>query len=445
MSSLRGLRWSMLIDTSPRPGKSIAATYGTDVGEAVMRDEFNLSLRLLQIQYDSKEDATSLIKLTFENEDLSYFDSQVLMKGAKFHLSFGYEGDLTEAFHAQVVSIKGFNVIEITAEIIEQGFNFVENTTRFVNKSRSDIVKLIAKANNILNAQIHEAPGYGDRLQLNKTDREYLGELAAEVGFVFYTSVESGTLSLYWGPRDLSHRPTKTFTWRGGQGMMKNFNITENCILARPQEYSVSNYNSDTKKVVSGTVGSSNTAKKSSLGSADEISGEASAFSTNFTAGVETGRSGFVKTGVGVKASKNLIKPVETDEEAQAEADGEYQADVEEQIKAKATLVGVTKLKVGDIVEIDGLPTMLAGNYLIQALKHTWSNSGFVTELGLRRDGHTTLPGGSAGQVAGQGAVNKQSPGNPKKLVPVYLVGVETGKAQRAYVPEGSNFAKAVK
>lgn len=435
----------MLIDTSPRPGKSIAATYGTDVGEAVMRDEFNLSLRLLQIQYDSKEDATSLIKLTFENEDLSYFDSQVLMKGAKFHLSFGYEGDLTEAFHAQVVSIKGFNVIEITAEIIEQGFNFVQNTTRFEGKTRSQVVEIIAKANNIINTRIAQTTDAHNYMQINKTDREYLRDLASEVGNIFYTSIESGVKSLYWGPRVLSQRPSHNFTWRGGHGMMKSFNITENSVLARPQEYSVSNYNSDTKKVVSGTVGSSNTAKKSSLGSADEISGEASAFSTNFTAGVETGRSGFVKTGVGVKVSKNLIKPVDTDEEAQAEADGEYQADIEEQIKAKATLVGVTKLKVGDIVKIDGLPTMLTGNYLIQALKHTWSNSGFVTELGLRRDGHTTLPGGSAGQVAGQGAVNKQSPGNPKKLVPVYLVGVETGKAQRAYVPEGSNFAKAVK
>jgi len=140
---------------------------------------------------------------------------------------------------------------------------------------------------------------------------------------------------------------------------------------------------------------------------------------------------------------KKSVKQVKSLKEAKGQSEVGYQGVQESQIKAKATVVGYPGAFIGAIVRIDGLPTMLAGNYIITGFDHMFSVSGgFTTNLNLNRDAHTSLPVAGPKMTSSPGALNKAVPTDPKKLVGVFNINKDTGAGGMVFVPKGHSLAQ---
>jgi len=421
----RSLGWSLRT--------SDGGLFGTSgIKHVRYKGEFDLSERLKTIELTLDEKEKSEIKLGLENHDLSYFDNALLMKGDEFSISFGYRVDLSELITARVMNIKGFETLTVECEVIESEFDSVEKTRTFKNVTRGQIADYLAKENGFRKVIIDRTNEIGTYYQDGISDRAFLYNIGIEIGLILSTRVESGMLTLHFHRRDLGVRPTRQYVWRGGYGLMKSFEITENSILGMAQEVEWLGYDPLEKKVVSGEASSQNTNKQSNLG------GASSEINHTFAIGGETGRFGRVGNPGAAKfptAKKRVVTPYTSSDECSTGADSDYQNTQEEQIKAKATVIGHPGIQISPqgIINISGLPKMLAGNYYVVGVKHKWSESGYVTEMDLRKDAVGLRPTDQSGMISAPGVPNTKTADDPDKLVPLTLTSGETGRTSVIY------------
>ena len=116
------------------------------------------------------------------------------------------------------------------------------------------------------------------------------------------------------------------------------------------------------------------------------------------------------------KAKAIIARPVESTEEAQEMVEGIVNESYEEALVAKMTVLGDPELDVGQIINVGGVPKMVAGNYYIQSVKHSLSGSGYQTTLDIRRDATGEIPGDPEQQVASPGEPNVKKPTAPTYL-----------------------------
>jgi phage protein D len=441
----RTLEWSIIIDGRPY-GNSLDATHGVIV-QGILTGEipdpqspisrgvsqiFDITTRLKSIELNQKEEEKISIKMQFDNEDLKYFEDPKLMKGTEFTIAFGYPGHMSPIVNGKVDSIKGFTTLTVEAVGVESQFDFKQKNERHKYTTRAALVEKIAKRNGILRTVIDPSGFIVNEIdefnQVQSTDRQFLKQLADEIGLVCYITLETGVPTLHFHRRKLGTPPNTSFSWRGGKGLMKDFKITENSILGKPQEVTVSGLDTTNRVKVEAKVNSLTTSKKSSLGAASEVN-------KDYFLDPETGSgpTRIKNPGAGKfdKVEKKVARPVETPTEAKEEAEGIYQTVQEEQIKAKATLIGSPQLGVGMTIQILGLPKMLAGNYIIKSVKQKFGN-GFTTELELLRDAHSSLPVSQKNMVSSEGVTNTASPGDENQMIRVYSLNPETGTGPTA-------------
>ena len=124
--------------------------------------------------------------------------------------------------------------------------------------------------------------------------------------------------------------------------------------------------------------------------------------------------------------------PVTTVKEATSRANAEYRREQEEQIKAKATLVGDPRVDVGIIVNIRGLPSMLAGNYYVDGVNQVLGTGGYETIMSMKRNALGDLPVTPAQKTASSGQPNLSQPLPEGDLMTTDFVD-DTGRTVRVY------------
>jgi len=373
------------------------------------------------------------------------------MKGEKFDFSFGYPDELSDLITAQVVSFKGFTTLKIESIVVESKFNWVQKSENFQGFSRAELVQLIAQRNGFKKTVISPTDGYdyGPFFQVSETDREFLRRLGKEYGYRLWVTLEHGVQTLHWGRRKLSSRPAAEVEWRSGFGLMKKFQIEGN-ILGVAQAAKGVGYDPTMRTAVSGQASTVKNAKQGSLSKMSEINQQSFIDSDTGILYQPSTLEGDKPPGAAATtpvnsaasrfppASEILPRPVLSNAEAKRNADTEFQENQEDQLKAKITLVGNAKMKVGRLIKIKGVPEMIGGDYHIDRATQILSTSGFETKLELSKDGTNQLPGpekiGGAAKKMG-----KQSKVELPKLIPVGEIDKDTGELFRVHVPDSDS------
>lgn len=88
-----------------------------------------------------------------------------------------------------------------------------------------------------------------------------------------------------------------------------------------------------------------------------------------------------------------IDKPVHTEKEAKTLAQGILKDRQKEMVKASGTCIGLSDLRAGKKVEIEGLGSRFSGTYFITESTHTVSDSGYITKFNARREQTGALRG----------------------------------------------------
>jgi len=264
----RTLAWGMTVGNEfygSEPGAN-PTTGGSSLGGQTVTS-FDISSRLKSIKFKAEEGKKTSIEMVLYNEDLAYFEVPVLMKGQEFFLTFGYPGAMISEITAKISNIKGFKQIKIISEAVDL-FNFEQRNSIWKASLPSDIITIMAKRYGFVKTVIEPTFSIfdlGDWSQLNQTDYEFCNMLADLCGFKFYISVENKIPTLHFHRRNHSAPPLDIFTWRGGNGDLKNFDITENSILGTPQTVTTSGYDVRNRQPITNETNALTTSKKQPL------------------------------------------------------------------------------------------------------------------------------------------------------------------------------------
>jgi phage protein D len=377
--------------------------------------KFNPSQRLLSLEYSRAKDKKGSVQFKFYNEDLAYFESPYFIKGKTIEFSFGYAEETSEVFMAVIDGVRGFREIEVAATVAENEFDTTEISQYWPNTSRSTIAQTIAYENGFQLLDIDMVQETRDFCQNKDTNRVFLRSLALDCGFEFFTRLENGILVFHFHAKRKEARPFWKLTWRGGQGNMKDFNITENNVLGMPGVIEMVDWDPDSRTEIRAVSGP----QKNSLAPATEVVAEYAPTGEIYKA---------------ILAAKAIIpKPLVDMLDAKAQADKEAEAYQEEQMKATAMLVGEPGYDAGYVVELAGLPEVLAGNWFVEAVKHSMGENGYTTELTLMRDSTGLVPSSDEWNAAG-GQPNTKTAGDPNALKPVIAENAQTGEIYKAHV-----------
>jgi len=384
---------------------------------------FDLSKRCLSFEWKNAFDKKGRLILRIENQDLAYFDSPALMKGTSVSFSWGYNGNSSEVMEGFVSGMKGFQVVEIEITQDEGFLDWSQESTVWTARTRSQIAREIAQVAGFLRFKITETNDLADYKQIRETQREFLVRIAEEINFIVTTGMEAGVPVFSFHERIERKVPFKTYIWRGGQGFLKTFNITDNSIVGLPGSIEGAAYDPDNRIPISAT-GSRLTSLSTPLGSVTEV------------VDPETGSTSFPDPTRLKKAGGKMI--MATAEKRlgvlQKQVSGAWDKAQEAQFKAKATVVGDPRLDATQYIIIEGVPMMLKGIYYVAEISHKIA-SGYETGMTLIRNALGDLPIAPEQRTAVAGLPNTKKAAGAGDLIPHEMVN-PTGKTSfRIYQP----------
>jgi phage protein D len=79
-------------------------------------------------------------------------------------------------------------------------------------------------------------------------------------------------------------------------------------------------------------------------------------------------------------------KPVESKAEAQTLAIRTLEENAKDMVKGSGSTVGLTELRAGSVLQIDGLGKRFSGRYFVTATTHAIGDSGYTTQFECRRE-----------------------------------------------------------
>lgn len=79
-------------------------------------------------------------------------------------------------------------------------------------------------------------------------------------------------------------------------------------------------------------------------------------------------------------------KPVESEDEARTLATSTLEAIIKDMVKGSGSTVGLTELRAGRVIQIDGLGQRFSGTYFVTGTTHNIGDGGYVTQFECRRE-----------------------------------------------------------
>lgn len=215
-------------DGSPQVHLTLVITDGDDMldeSDAASVDRW-VRERLVDFQFTDSSDKLDECRISFENNDRALTDAGAFMQGMKFAVSWGWRGALAPYRQMVVVKREQNNPYVVWMRDMASVLNQRTKGRNMANVTDSEFVRRVAQewgyrgptaritATTVRHAITQPA---------NRTDAGQLWTLAKKNGFEFYIDAEG----LYWGPRQLSEEPVRTFVFRSGLG--------QGSILGEPQ------------------------------------------------------------------------------------------------------------------------------------------------------------------------------------------------------------------
>jgi phage protein D len=343
---------------------------------ATVRDTSGNSERILEQLYKVKhlQYTDSLAKadkavLTIDNYDLSNFDDPIWAHRNIVELTWGYPGNMSLVREMVITKVTGFTELKVEARAKSIILDAVKRSRTFQNKSRGDVVRIIAKEYGYTEDQLF-IDDTGVKLpfitQARLSDAQLIRRLAHQQGFDFYVDQDG----FHWKERKLVQSPLRAFVWFTDQGRGDVLSIDiEKDVTKRPAKVSVVSRDPLDKKTTTSTA--TDTSDKEREG----------------TASILLIKEADLRQGTLVYVPETAGPSTTGPGNSEREAKAKYRAGQRGAVKMNLTAVGDPTMLAKSLVSVSGVGQRLTGNYHVNEVVHDVGPGKYTIKCKLASDG----------------------------------------------------------
>jgi phage protein D len=347
---------------------------GRPQSQKVIRD-------ILQVSYKDNIKEIDSFEITINNWDAAtrefkYSDSDLFDPGKELELWMGYYGinPLRLMISGQITALRpsfpagGGSTLAISGLNVLHKLRTKQITWAYKDMSDTEIAQEIGKRLGV-KIKPESAPGedkYEYVLQDNQYDIIFLMERARRIGYDLYVEQpgqdgQAGQTVLRFERSVNIRQVTYQLAYRLSLIEFKPDLTTANQV----SEVTVRGWDALNKKKIEATATRSEIGVKG-VGS----QGNQEAIEQSF------------------KQRKEIVatKPIETEAEAKTLAIRTLEEIAKDMVKGSGSTVGLTELRAGNLIQIDGLGKRFSGKYFVTSTTHTIGDSGYTTQFECRRE-----------------------------------------------------------
>lgn len=348
------------------------------------------SADLWRLEVDSNLFLPDMCTLELHDDELAWIDDSRFQVGKALQVSIGGEGEDAQAvFNGEVAAIEARFSDDAASMTVVRAYDRAhrlhrnQKTRSWNDIKDSDIVSAIAGEHGLQAETSATTLTYPYVLCDNKTDYEFVSELARRNGFAF--TVDDRKLC-FKKPDDLGY-PAVALHW--GDTLLEFRPVLS--VASQPAELTVRGWDPKTKRAVVGQQTSS-TFESAKIGAG--------------TAGHALAQSAFGKASVTV-----ADYPVATQSEADTLARGLLTGLWSSDVKGDGRALGHPDIRPGCRVQLTGIGTRFGGDYYVTKARHVVDASGYLTEFstaGLTADTTSDrITGGTGARVTSHQEVTR--------------------------------------
>ena len=335
-------------------------------------EPLDLQGRVISFSFEDSESKADKVTLELDNTDLSIFDREDLTAGTVLEVSWGYRGDMAPPRRVVIKDPKGFQKLRIEGIAESVLLDGKAQTRAFSEKTRSEVAAAVAKEHGYLAGAvfIEDTKERIDTInQTGESDARFMRRLAEKEGFSFFID-DTG---FHFHERKQDSSPAHVLTWRMDPGAGDILSVTDVKLSSTKPRGSVTVKGRDPieKKTIEKKE-TNDTADRDVLSDVIDVIDPETGTTTRKTRAAKTEVSSTTAT---------------TEAGAAREARTGFVKAERRTLNISVSVVGNPKLRAKSIIELRGLPTLLAGKYAVTQATHSIDGSGYTTELKLGRDG----------------------------------------------------------
>jgi phage protein D len=304
--------------------------------------------------------------MDIDTQSFKWLDNDLIDPGKKVKAFFGYAGKEKKELFAGTIkalnpSFQATGIPSLTLEAFDYSHKMQKKMTPFNGQevSFSDIATELAGVYGLKISGIENTGTKHKKVERKKDEKDYalLKRLAMEVDFEFF--VRSDTL-YFRKPQDQSKA-------------IMIFELDKNFVSFSPRlsvstlvnEVIVTGWDVKTKKKIKESVTLTDVIKNSEMKKTIEK---------------------FIQSADGLDPKKVERKALESKEDAKKAGEVEIKKSLDTFIQGDLESAGNPEIRCGNNVDLVGLGKLFSGSYYIKSSKHSFSGSGYMTSLGLRRN-----------------------------------------------------------
>ncbi len=317
---------------------------------------------ILSVTVDQALDMADMFQIKLYNEKFLWSDSTLFADGVKVKIDLGYQGDLRTIAEGDVTTLqcafprRGTSTLTVLGLDKYHRLRRTRKSRSFLNVKDSDVARQIANEYGLGAAIDDTGVVHPYLFQNNQSDLDFLLERATQTDHV--VTIREGVLH-YQKPR-LSKEKVVRLKWG------------ENLKQFRPA-ISMARQYTDVE------VRAWDTREKR------EIIGRARVADLQSAMGGLTTGPQFIEKAVGNTQEVVVDIPVASQAEADAIARGRLNASAREFVCGAGMCSGDTRIRPGEIVELEGCGKIFSGRYLITSCQHIATRQGYTTAFSVRR------------------------------------------------------------
>jgi uncharacterized protein len=348
---------------------------GKEIDPAVVTDVLDVKVTM------DMENMTSF-ELTLNNWDDEKFafkysdDTKTFTVGNRVHVMLGYTDKLVSMVSGQITTLTpkfpeaGSPTLGISGldgmMLLRDRKPKAGDATKWVNMADWEIVREIAKRNNLRYEATQEGEKRDIVVQKNQDDAQFVMERAKRIDFdcFIYTDPQSKESTLYFKrPTDARDgETTRVYTFEWGTSLI-HFNPTLT-VSRQVSKITVRGWDPKTKSVIVGEA------------TADDLPGG----KKNAECGPKV-----AEEKLGGKQDVVVDAHVTSQQEAKDLAVSLLRDRAYEFLTGSGQVIGLADMRPGDNVDIGGVGTRFSGTYYIKKVEHTFNTSGFMTNFEVRK------------------------------------------------------------
>ncbi|PSB34414.1 phage late control D family protein [Stenomitos frigidus] len=335
------------------------------IGDRPLKPEADASVLAVEVSEDI--DALGMFTLELNNWDLksqaiTWSDDAQFELGNEVKIKFGYGNQTEVVMVGEITGLEPEFSSEQAPRLVVRGHDFSHRLMRgtrtrtFSHMRDSDIVAQVARDAK-LTVKASRTPEPLDYvLQRNQTDLAFIRDRASRIG---YETLVEGTTLIF---RPLKPQGKAVLTLDRKDLLEFSPRLST---LGQVNEVEVRGWDAQQKKPT--VVGKANDYNVVNMGR---------------TSGISTTNREFGKTAYAI-----IDQPITTSQEAQAIAEGQINRMALDYITGEGSCQGNTALRVGRVIEIQGLGKRFSGNYYVTATNHRYAvGEGYRTHFSVRRN-----------------------------------------------------------